>query len=75
VSANPAYIRLRSQGYTATEIANMGVSTTLIEAETYIRAGDYFTFYPTLGASVFFRADTVSGTIHFWIEGNVEGTD
>lgn len=32
-------------------------------------------FYPTYGYAMFFRADTVQGTMRIWVEGNMEGTE
>ena len=75
VSVNLYYLALKAAGKTDAEIATLGIPQTIIEAEEFIPKGAYITFYPTLGAAIIFRADSVAGTLNVWIEGNVEGTD
>lgn len=45
----------------------------IFEKEQYIMAGNFFRFNPTYGYAIVFRADTAVGTLHVWVEGNVEG--
>lgn len=75
ISLNPDYIRLISHGYTAAQIAAMGVPSTIMEAEHWIPMNDDVTFNPTLAVAMVFRADTVQGTLNISVEGNVEGTE
>lgn len=73
ISLNPIYGTLIAQGYTAAQIAAMGVTQTITEVEQFIGAGSLVTFYPTYGIAIVFRADTVAGMIYISVEGNVEG--
>lgn len=75
VSLNPDYIRFLGLGYTAQQLSAMGVPSTIMETENWIPMNDDITFYPTLGVTIIFRADTVQGTLNISVEGNVEGTE
>ncbi|MHA1262695.1 MAG: hypothetical protein ACTSSA_11510 [Candidatus Freyarchaeota archaeon] len=74
VSVNPEYLRQ------ATQQALEAITVTtapplLIEKEQELPQDEEITFYPTYGYGIFFRADSVAGTLMMWIEGNVEGTE
>ena len=73
VSLNPIYPTLIAQGYTAAQIAAMGVPQVITEVEHFVAKRDKDTFYPTYGTGIVFRADSAPGTIRIAIEGNVEG--
>ena len=73
ISLNPIYLTLLAQGYTAAQIAAMGVSQVITEVEHFVAAGDKDTFLPTYGTAIVFRAATVAGMIYISTEGNVEG--
>ncbi len=73
VSLNPIYFTLIAQGYTAEQIAAMGVAQTIVEVEHFVAEGDKDTFYPTYGIAIVFRADSAAGMLYISIEGNVEG--
>jgi len=73
ISLNPIYITLIAQGYTAAQIANMGVSPVITEVEHFVATGDKDTFYPTYATAIAFRAQTEDGLIYISAEGNVEG--
>ena len=75
ISLNPVYLILLAQGYTATQIAAMGVTATLTEVEHFIAQNEKDTFYPTYGVAIVFRADSVAGEIYISAEGNVEGSE
>lgn len=69
----PIYGTLVISGYTATQIAAMGVTQTITEVEEFIGAGDTLTLSPTFGFAIVFRADSAAGTIDIKVEGNVGG--
>jgi len=73
ISLNPIYLTLIAQGYTAAQIAAMGVSQVITEVEHFVAKRDKDTFYPTYGTAIVFRADSVAGMIYVSAEGNVEG--
>lgn len=73
VSVNPIYMTFIVQGYTAAQIAALGVSPVIVEVEHFVAAGDKDTFNPTYGSAIVFRANTVAGMIYISAEGNVEG--
>ncbi len=73
VSLNAIYFTLLAQGYTAEQIAAMGVAQTIVEVEHFVAEGDKDTFYPTYGTAIVFRADSAAGMLYISIEGNVEG--
>ena len=73
ISFNPIYMTLIVQGYTAAQIAAMGVSPIITEVEHFVAANARDTFYPTYGSAIVFRSDTVAGMIYVSAEGNVEG--
>jgi len=73
VSVNPRYIAFLVTGYTAAQIAALGVPATITEIAQFIPADDEITFYPTYGTAIVFYQATASGTIYIWCEGNVEG--
>jgi len=75
ISLNPVYLILLAQGYTATQIAAMGVTATLTEVEHFMAENEKDTFYPTYGVAIVFRADSMPGEIHISAEGNVEGSE
>ncbi len=73
ISLNPLYTVLVAQQYSATLIASWGISSTITGVEQFIPAGANYTFDPTYGLAMAYRADTVQGTIEISVEGNVEG--
>ncbi len=73
VSLNPEYVILLGHGYTAAQIAALGVAQVIIEVEHFVAADDKDTFYPTYGTHIAFRADLNPGMIYISAEGNVEG--
>lgn len=73
VSLNPIYITLIAQGYTAAQIAAIGVSQAITEVEHFVAKRDKDTFYPTYASAIVFRADSAAGMIYISAEGNVEG--
>ena len=73
ISLNPIYLTLLAQGYTAAQIATMGVSQTIMEVEHFAAAGDKDTFFPTYAVSIVFRSDSIAGMLYVSVEGNVEG--
>jgi len=75
VSVNPRYIAFLTTGYTAAQIAALGVPATITEVAQFMPADEEITFYPTYGTAIVFYQATASGTIYIWIEGNVEGSE
>jgi len=73
VSVNPRYIALLVTGYTAAQIAALGVPATITEIAEFIPADEQITWYPTYAVSVAWYQATVPGVIYVWCEGNVEG--
>lgn len=73
ISVNPRYVALLATGYTAAQIAALGVPATITEVAEFIPADDETTFYLTYGTAIVFYQATASGTIYIWCEGNVEG--
>ena len=73
VSVNPRIIPLLATGYTAAQVAALGVPATITEIAQFLPADDEVTFYPTYGVAIVFYQSTVSGTIYIWAEGNAEG--
>jgi len=73
ISFNTEYLILLDLGYTAREIATLGVPEAIVEVEHFVAADDKDTFYPTYGLYIAFRADLVAGMIYISAEGNVEG--
>ena len=73
VSVNPRYIQFLATGYTAAQIAALGVPATITEVAQILPADDETTFYLTYGTVIVFYQNTASGTIYIWCEGNTEG--
>lgn len=73
ISLNPLYTVLINQLYSVDLIASWDISSTIIEVEQWVGAGDTVTFYPTYAVALVYRANTANGTIYIAVEGNVEG--
>lgn len=73
VCLNPRYLTLLNQGYTATEITDMGVTQYITEVWQQLLAEDEVTFYPTYGYSIDFYYAVAGANIYIYVEGNAEG--
>lgn len=74
VSINPEYIR-QSLLASFKALPQTVAPQLLFEQEQYIPANTLCRFFLTFGYAVIFRANTVGGTMRFWCEGNMEGTE
>ncbi len=73
ITLNPVYLTLVAQQFSTTLIASWGISSTITGVEQFIPADATYTYDPTYGVAIAYRADTTDGTIYISIEGNVEG--
>ncbi len=73
ITLNPLYTILLNQFYPVDLIASWGISSTITGVEHFIPRGANYTFYPTYGLAIAYRAATVEGAIYISLEGNVEG--